>query len=657
MTGDTTRQGMPMRNEYRKMPYRPPRETRKRKTGSASDNFRFLKQYLLPHKRMLALCIVLTSLNACSVYLQAYYARVVVDGILVIEPHAPPADTPSREMALPGRDRRPLPHLLPEHGAFSEHERAAQASRRPPGAMARLLGIFSLYLGTVVALNFAERMAARVRIRISQAITGRLREDMHQKILSLSRSFHQAHPPGRLMARILSDVNHVQALMINTFVTAASHVVMFLVGASLVLMLEPRLGVITCLVMIPYSLVIARFRPRIRNVHREAWHTNSCLWGLVSQKLDSIRAVFAYQRERHEMLNFHRLSGCFLRDALIRTRLGAGVSRAGQIIVGVTTIGIFLYCSRLVLHGSMSLGKMMYIYGASSHLFVPVMGLAQMSVSITSLFVIIQRLLHIFEEPLEIKEAPNAVDFHSRLTSGITVRHVAFGYGVDTEPVLRDVSLRVPAGQWLCIMGSSGSGKTTLLNLLARLYDPVSGDILVDGTPLSRFRFGSLRRHVAMVPQEAQIFRGSIRDNITYGDPEASPSQIMAAAKAAECHAFIMELPVQYESTIGEKGGTLSGGQRQRISIARALLAHPEVLLLDDCTSALDADTERRLQDTLSRLMAGKTTVIVSQRVSMAMRCHRICVLADGIVSESGTHAELLAKGGFYARLVAQQTE
>ena len=238
----------------------------------------------------------------------------------------------------------------------------------------------------------------------------------------------------------------------------------------------------------------------------------------------------------------------------------------------------------------------------------------------------------------------------------MALRSVSFSYATRPDPVLQDVTLDIPAGEWQCIMGPSGSGKTTLLLLLARLQDPAQGAILVDGTQLSAFSLDDLRRRVALVPQEPQILGGSIRDNICYGWPDAEPRDIIEAAVAAEFHDFVMSLPVKYETLLGEKGTSLSGGQKQRLSLARALLTRPDILLLDDTTSALDAETERRIQETLSRILVGKTAVIVSQRVSMAMRCHRICMLREGRIAELGTHGQLIAGQGSYARLHAQQT-
>jgi ATP-binding cassette subfamily B protein len=302
-----------------------------------------------------------------------------------------------------------------------------------------------------------------------------------------------------------------------------------------------------------------------------------------------------------------------------------------------------------------------------------VLEFSQLSFVLQRLRISLLRVAGVLDREVEITDDPNAVEFPRPIRHGIEVRNLAFTYPaaklsrevdessaeppIPPEPVLRDVSFSVPAGTWLCIMGASGCGKTTLLHMLSRLYVPQKGEILIDGIDLQKINLLSLRKAVGVVPQEAQIFSGSMKENISYGFPDASNEQIMNAAKAAQMHDFILEMKTQYETLIGQKGASLSGGQRQRLSLARALLTDPELLILDDCTSALDANTERKIQETLAQILVGKTAIMVSQRVSMAMRCHKILVLEDGLVKEYGTHRELLQKHGFYSKLFSQQTE
>lgn len=639
------------RNEYRAIAYRPARE-RDEPRGAAQLILSFARRYVWPHRWSVLVCIVLVSLNACSVYLQSYYGRVVVDEILMVGSvgRVSTAGVPSA-----AQDRAAAVRVTrAEDGALSERSRLT-AETRPPWAGRRLFAIFVIYLLTIIVLNLADRATQRIRSRVATSITRRLREDIHNKIVGLSTSFHQSHSPGRLMSRILADVGVVQDRLMELIVHATSQVIMFITGVVILLVLDWRMAMIVVLAMIPYALVVGRVRGRVRRINREIRHTNACLWGLVSQKLDSMRAIIAYGRERAERLHFHRLSACMLRDTLYQQRLGAGMNRTADLISTITVRGIFLACAVKVLTGNMTLGQMMYIHGAAASLFMPVIQLTQVALHLSNLLVILQRLAHTLDTREEVTEDPQAVPFPIPVRQGLRLKDVSFAWSSGNDPVLDEITLDIPAGKWVCIMGPSGSGKTTLLQLLARLFDPQEGEITVDGVSLEDIRFDSLRRHVAFVPQEAQILSGTVRDNITYGRTDATPSEIMAAAKAAECHDFIMSLPVQYETLVGEKGSTLSGGQRQRISIARALLTNPDILLLDDCTSALDANTERRLQETLARLMVGKTAVLVSQRISMAMRCHRVIMLRDGKIAEYGSPEALRAQGGFYAQLHDQQ--
>ncbi len=648
------------REHHRTVPYRPPRREDDGRGGSFSLYWRFVRAYLWPFRWQLLLCMFIVCINGSSVYLMAFYGRYVVDNVLLV----PVSERP--EMVATGRfDRAPS----------RQDERLSQVTNRPPAGMSRILDreggrqlqhasnaggklalIFCLHLGTILLINSLARFANQTQITIGQNSTAAMRDDLHKKVLELSLAYHKSHTSGRLLARIMSDVQVVQQQMMVTIITLTQSLASVVVGATILIISEWRIAIIAFLAAPLYAMVWKSSREGIRNTAREARHTNSCMYGLISQKLDAVKAIQAYGRSGRERLNFRRLGSVFLRDVLCQQRQTVGVAQISAIIASSATMSIFIIGTMMVLHQSMTLGKMLFVYGAAANLFGPVLMITHVSVVFNNLLVILHRLVEILDEKVEIADAPDRIPFPKPLKDGIHLRHVTFAYG-DGDPILQDVSMDVPAGKWVCVMGPSGCGKTTLLYIVSRLYEQTSGSVTVDGLPLDQVDIRSLRERLALVPQEAQMFRGTIRDNITYGWPGAEPSQIMAATKAAEMHELIMSMPVKYESLVGEKGADLSGGQRQRLSLARALLTNPDVLLLDDCTSALDAETEHRIQQTLSHIMQGKTALVVTQRVSMAMRCDYIYVLENGLITQAGTHEELVGVPGFYGRLHAQQTE
>ena len=657
------------RNEHRAIPYRPPREHAGEK-GAFPLILEFVRAYVWPHKWSLFLCILLVTLNTCSAYLLGWYTRLVVDDVLMVgnpaaAESAAPRDTTLRGRADPSATRggddvlrqRETPSVPPEFGAADSEAARLGRPQPPTWASRKLFTIFVFYLLTLVALNYAARVSNKLRAKISTLIITHLRRDIHVKIIALSTRFHLTHTPGRLMSRILGDVGMVRDRLMELLIDVTSQVFMFIAGLAVVVVLDWRMALAVLLAMVPYAFALAPIRVKMREVNREIRHTGSCLWGLVSQKFDAMKAVTAYSRQLTERLNFRRLSSCLLRDSLQQQRLSAGMNRTADLIASVTTRVLLVACAYEVIRNRMTVGQMMYIHTAVMNLFMPVMGVTMAAIHMSNLLVVLQRISQTFQTSAEVLEVENTRAFPSVRTRGLALENTTHRFLPGSPPALADVTLEVAPGEWLCVMGPSGSGKTTLLQLLARLYDPAEGRVLLDGVPLCEFSFQDIRRHIAFVPQEPQIFSGTIRDNILYGRRDATPREVMDATQSAEAHPFIMNQPVKYESIIGEKGATLSGGQRQRLSLARALLANADILLLDDCTSALDAETERKIQNALARMMTPqKSAVIVSQRTSMALRCHRVAILENGRVTELGTPDELLQRGGYFADLHAQQT-
>ena len=652
-----------MKTHHRNYAFRPPYRPRQKEKGPVSLVFRFVREYVAPFRKMLLACIMVSLLDYCgSFYLLAYYSKVVIDDILVV---SPPVVEIARESFSgksvvgleTGREKEQGPKTTEKISVRTEKVREP-FSLRPPGARQKLWTIFVLYILTLVGGNMLTRQGKRLRIIIGQRLVLKLREDMHAKVMRLSLSYYSVHTPGRLLARIISDTGAVQDQIMNILINGVSQAVIVILGALILLLINWQMMLIVMLSLPFYVMIYRIANPLIIRIQREMSHTNTCLWGLVSQKLDAVRMIQACNREKEERLNFHRLAACYLRDSLTQNRIEATANSLGSSLSGLTSgVIVFLYGIYQVLENNLTLGEMMYAWGTACALFGPILEISHLNATFANLLVYLRRLAEVLDEPVKIADSSDAVDLPVPLRRGISVNNIRFRYDPAGEDVLKNVNLSVPTGTWLCIVGASGSGKSTLLHLIARLCEPEAGTILCDDVPLQNIKLASLRKNMALVPQEAQIISGTVRENICYGWPDAGPARIIAAAKAAEFHDFIMTMPAKYETVVGEKGTTLSGGQKQRLSLARALITDPEVLLLDDCTSALDAETEKKIQGTLARIMAGKTAVIVSQRISMARLCPKICVLENGVVADAGSHAELIAREGFYARLNARQTE
>lgn len=493
--------------------------------------------------------------------------------------------------------------------------------------------------------------------RISQEVVVALRGTLHRKLMRLPMAYFDSQQTGRLMARVTSDVGSILGFLNGGFLQLVNDLILAAGIAVLLVWLQWRLALVA-LVAVPLYAVNQRvFSKRIHQLSLDIRAQIAAIYALLSERVSAVRIVRSYAREDAELalldarIDRHRA----LSWANVRTNglLGA----LATLISGLGTVVVVTYGAVLVGRGRLTVGELLAFYALIGQLYGPIVRLTQFQMTAIATRVSVERLFEIFDEPEVVSDRPGAQPIVAPV-GGLTLRDLTYRYQPGGPPVLSRLNLSIEPGEVVGILGASGAGKSTLLALLTRLYDvePGCGSVLLDGRDVRDLRLADLRRVVALVPQQALLFEGTIRSNLTYACPEATEAQMAAALEAADLARTIEALPQGLETPVGERGLSLSGGQRQRLALARALIADPAVLLLDDCTSALDAETEARIRLRLEDLMPGRTCLIVSHKVASVQEADRIVVLDQGRIVEQGTHRELLEKGGRYATLYRQQT-
>jgi ATP-binding cassette subfamily B protein/subfamily B ATP-binding cassette protein MsbA len=524
------------------------------------------------------------------------------------------------------------------------------------GARLRLLNLAGLlFLGVIIVSNVVETVRDYRQRLLNVHVMLSLRRALFERLLHLPLARLHDMKTGGVLSRLTGDVDTTTGLLQLAVVSPSVSVVRLIVASVVLLTLNWRLA-LTALALIPGIMLLSfTFAKRVRPIYRATRKDAEQIDGRVGETFSGIRVVRAFRREARELLDYLRGRHTVLRKEMFARRRELVLWTSWSLILGVVNVVIVWYGGFLNLRGGATIGDIMAFQWYTFLLLNPVW-------NIVNSFSELQRSLAAMERVFEVlgmaNDKPDRPDARPapRVVEELRFEHVSFEYR-EGLPVVRDFDQVVPGGAVVALVGRSGAGKTTVTDLVARFHDPTRGRILLNGTDIREFRLRSYRELLALVQQDVFLFDGSVRDNIAYGRHEATDAEVEDAARRANAHEFIARLPEAYDTFIGERGVKLSGGQQQRLAIARAILASPQILILDEATSNLDTESEQLIQASMATLLAGRTTFVIAHRLSTVRRADLILVMEDGTVIEQGTHAQLMQRRGGYYQMVLRQME
>jgi ATP-binding cassette, subfamily B, bacterial len=544
-----------------------------------------------------------------------------------------------------------------------------------------LLSAISWLLGVYLLAETFGTVSSNVMQRVAQRFILGLRNRVYHKLQTQSLGYLQRQRTGDLMSRAMGDVDELQTFVVGSIDVIIGEGLMWFVTVAMVMSIDWLVATVSLAPLIVVYLMLRVFNRKIQPIYKEARERAGDVSTRLQENLSGLVVIKIFGRENAEARRFQDTTEAYYRSqvrAINARSVFFPFSRAVGFLSNVFMIGVGGWS--ILSGGSFTIGKLLAFRAYWWRLFGPIQTLARVNDMVQRAVAAGRRVFEVLDAPDELPDAPDAIAV-SDVRGTMELRNVTFAYGAEAAPsrgtgfrsaqpggngseqgletrattgpvVLHDVSISIEPGQTVALCGPSGSGKSTVLNLLLRFYDPVAGEVTLDGRDLRRVKRDSLRSHFALVQQETFLFNDSILDNIRYGHAEATMDQVIVAAKAANAHGFISKLPNGYDTKVGERGVRLSGGQKQRISIARAFLANPSVLLLDEPTSSVEPDSEAAIIAALDRLMEGRTTVLTSHRPSLINQADMVYVIEDGRVTEQGPPDALRDNGGWFERFM-----
>ncbi|MFS4846870.1 SAV1866 family putative multidrug efflux ABC transporter [Staphylococcus aureus] len=481
-----------------------------------------------------------------------------------------------------------------------------------------------------------------------------IRKKLYNHLQALSARFYANNQVGQVISRVINDVEQTKDFILTGLMNIWLDCITIIIALSIMFFLDVKLTLAALFIFPFYILTVYVFFGRLRKLTRERSQALAEVQGFLHERVQGISVVKSFAIEDNEAKNFDKKNANFLTRALKHTRWNAYSFAAINTVTDIGPIIVIGVGAYLAISGSITVGTLAAFVGYLELLFGPLRRLVASFTTLTQSFASMDRVFQLIDEDYDIKNGVGAQPIEIK-QGRIDIDHVSFQYNDNEAPILKDINLSIEKGETVAFVGMSGGGKSTLINLIPRFYDVTSGQILIDGHNIKDFLTGILRNQIGLVQQDNILFSDTVKENILLGRPTATDEEVVEAAKMANAHDFIMNLPQGYDTEVGERGVKLSGGQKQRLSIARIFLNNPPILILDEATSALDLESESIIQEALDVLSKDRTTLIVAHRLSTITHADKIVVIENGHIVETGTHRELIAKQGAYEHLYSIQ--